>query len=333
MDWVQRRFGTPKEVLNVITNHSCQEIPSHTVGGSSRAVDTMGTKIDGSSKGIGTTDATSNRCTLWGEEVEKMELNNAADAHSSDQTKQPGTVDSQAIVNSRMQETRVKVLDQTIVQNTTKSIGVGTRSLIEARINEGAGEEAIGKEKDNGTINPSSTAKGFSIAAAHAMDGNGVRHVNKAPTMVLDDTVRSNTKTTNGKPKESNGTIILVSTIRGLKEVTRVSREQAIVPKASGAIKALPMACALRTRQPMQLQINVPLKSPNQLLHEIITHNVAPMDLQNVEVEQGKIKEEGEDESIAGNFKVVARDAGLSPRVTGRSGKQGKKKGQFKEVP
>lgn len=163
---------------------------------------------DGSSKGIGTTDATSNRCTSWGEEVEEMELNNVVDknAHINDHAKQPGTVNSQATVNLRMQETRVEALDQTIMQNTAKSIGV------ETRINEGAGEEATGKEKGNGTVNPSNTAMGFSTAAAHAMDGNGVGHVNKAPTMALDDTVRSNTKTTDGKPKESNGTVIPVST-------------------------------------------------------------------------------------------------------------------------
>lgn len=119
---------------------------------------------------------------------------------------------------------------------------------------------------------------------------------------------------------------------QGLKEATKVSHEQAIVPKASGAIEALPVACALGTGQPMQLQINVPLKSPNQILHDIITHNVAPVDLRNVEVEQGGIEEEG-DESTAGNFKAIARDADLSPRIAGRSGKKGKKQGQVKELP
>ncbi|OIT02025.1 hypothetical protein A4A49_31016 [Nicotiana attenuata] len=111
-----------------------------------------------------------------------------------------------------MQETKVKTRDQTIVQNKAKSIGVGAGSLIEARINEGVGEEATRKEKGNGTVNHSNTAMGLSTTAAHAMDGNGVGHVKKAPTMVLDDTVRSNTKTADGKPKESNEIVIPVST-------------------------------------------------------------------------------------------------------------------------
>ncbi|OIS97740.1 hypothetical protein A4A49_15394 [Nicotiana attenuata] len=188
------------------------------------------------------------------------------------------------------------------------------------------------KEEGNGTVNPSNTIIGYSLSAAHAMDGNGVGQVTKAPTKVLEDTVRSNNKTADGKPKESKGTVILVYTAIVNPNLGSIYELQfkAIIPKASGAIEALLVACASGTEQPMQLQINVPLKSSNQILPKIITHNVAPVDLQNVVVEQGEIEEEGEDESIEGNFKAVARDADLFHRVAGRSGKKGKKQGQVK---
>lgn len=79
---------------------------------------------------------------------------------------------------------------------------------------------------------------------------------------------------------------------QGLKETTRVSQEQVIVPKVSDAIEAIPVACALGTGQSIQIQTNIPLNSPNQKLHDIITHNLELVDSQNVVVEQGKIEEE-----------------------------------------
>ncbi|OIS99117.1 hypothetical protein A4A49_05832 [Nicotiana attenuata] len=138
------------------------------MGGFSSVIDTIITTNDGSLKGIGTTDATRNRCTSWGDKIEEMEVNNDADknAHNNDHAKHPGTVYSQTTTNPKIQETRVEALDQTIMQNTTKSITVGAGSLIETRINEGVGEATIGKEKGNGLVNPSNTAMGFSTAAA-----------------------------------------------------------------------------------------------------------------------------------------------------------------------
>lgn len=47
VDWVQRRFGAPKEVLNVTTIHSCQYVPSQMIGDFSTTVDTIGTTKNG----------------------------------------------------------------------------------------------------------------------------------------------------------------------------------------------------------------------------------------------------------------------------------------------
>lgn len=61
IDWVQRRFGTSKEALNVTLHHSCQEIPSQTYGESPRRIDS--------------TRATKNGSSLWSNEVLVMNDN------------------------------------------------------------------------------------------------------------------------------------------------------------------------------------------------------------------------------------------------------------------
>lgn len=107
--------------------------------------------------------------------------------------------------------------------------------------------------------------------------------------------------------------------------------EQAIIHRSSDAIELVPMACASGTGLPMQIQINVPLKSPNKVLHDIITRNGLPMDIHNALVEQQQFEDEGDDEFTARNFKVVAREGDLSPRTSANSGKKGKKQAQNKE--
>lgn len=65
------------------------------------------------------------------------------------------------------------------------------------------------------------------------------------------------------------------------------------------------MGCASGIDQLMQLQLNVPLKTPIQTLHDLVTHNVAPVEITLMEQQQ---LDEGRDYvSTAGNFKQVAR--------------------------
>lgn len=40
----------------------------------------------------------------------------------------------------------------------------------------------------------------------------------------------------------------------------------------SGESEALPMACSSGTGSPLQIKVNMPLKSPNQILHDLITY-------------------------------------------------------------
>lgn len=98
-----------------------------------------------------------------------------------------------------------------------------------------------------------------------------------------------------------------------------------IVPRELGTIQQVPIACASATGPQMQIQINVPLKSLNRLMHEIITHKELPMEIHNVGDPIEQLQDKGNDESTAGNFKVIARKGDLSPRISGRNGMKGKK--------
>lgn len=61
-------------------------------------------------------------------------------------------------------------------------------------------------------------------------------------------------------------------------KVTNMGNEQiglAIVEHDSTKIALVPIACTSATRSPLQIQLNIPLLSPNQVLHDIITHKGA----------------------------------------------------------
>ncbi|OIS97037.1 hypothetical protein A4A49_10757 [Nicotiana attenuata] len=141
---------------------------------------------------------------------------------------------------------------------------------------------------------------------------------------IRDDTVGSDQSIGNGKGGDINRTDIYEQTttvIPGLGSVyeqqfkmmqtaasymvnsNEKADEQAIVPRASGEIDKVPMEYG--TDQIMQLHLNVRLKTPLQHLHDLVTHNVAPIaeDL----MRQTHMEYEGDDESTAENFKQVAR--------------------------
>lgn len=61
---------------------------------------------------------------------------------------------------------------------------------------------------------------------------------------------------------------------------------QAIMSKDAGESEALPMSCSSGTGSPLQIKVNVPLKSPNQVLHDVITHEKLPLDIRNSLVDQ-----------------------------------------------
>lgn len=171
-----------------------------------------------------------------------------------------------------------------------------------------------------------------------------------------DDTVCQDQQTVHGKSGDFNGTVISRQSavvILGLGSVYELQfrlmheklgnmerntelnevaltpyepGEQAIGPREIGDLESMLVACASGTGSPMQIQVNVPLKTPNQVLHDIITHKELPDDIQNALVDQQlQFEDEGDDESTAENFKAVTREGDLYPKSVARSGKKGNK--------
>ncbi|OIT18961.1 hypothetical protein A4A49_42929, partial [Nicotiana attenuata] len=73
----------------------------------------------------------------------------------------------------------------------------------------------------------------------------------------------------------------------------------------------------------IELQLNVTLKTSLQHLHDLVTHNVAPIDEDLMR--QNPMEDEGDDESTEENFIQVARDGDLSPTASAKGGKKIKK--------
>ncbi|OIT02537.1 hypothetical protein A4A49_18734 [Nicotiana attenuata] len=106
-----------------------------------------------------------------------------------------------------------------------------------------------------------------------------------------------------------------------LENLDEIKSTKAIVLRASGEIEEVPMEYG--TDQIMQLHLNVPLKTPLQHLHDLVTHNGEPIDEDLMR--QNPMEDEGDDESTAENFKQVARDGDLSPTASAKGGKKTKK--------
>lgn len=116
-----------------------------------------------------------------------------------------------------------------------------------------------------------------------------------------------------------------------LKQITGAEDHHALIPNRESAIDLIPTPFASDTGQPLQIKLNVPLKTPTQILHDLVTHTVEPVNNQKAMVEFELLQEEDDDESTAGNFRAVAMEADLSPRVGEKTGKKSRKQVQQKD--
>lgn len=74
---------------------------------------------------------------------------------------------------------------------------------------------------------------------------------------------------------EEHNTMFMVET----KELDSQYSYQHIVPRTTDIMEASPVVCSSKTGQPSPLQINISLKTHLQTLHDLVTHNISPMDL------------------------------------------------------
>ncbi|OIS96088.1 hypothetical protein A4A49_10501 [Nicotiana attenuata] len=310
IEWVHRRFGANKEELrqlNVPTNHSCQDIPYQTYGDSGKGEE--GNEVNSVK-------------LLWSEEVEAMDDQKGAmkameDKEKRDniQVKKTGkTVD--ATVNPSGTQTRVDCNSSSMNPNFGKPIGGDKGALKEAGNQDGSVQGSLSKKKGNGTVNPSKTGEILAF-----VDGVPIYCLEKGlddnvPTEVRKETVCQVQQTDHGKVPDSNGTVksgycatvypdlgsvyalqfkLMQDNLGNMERNTDhpgaaitpyEPAEQAIASKEIGELETLPVAYTSGTGSPMQIQINVPLRSPNQVLHDIITHKELTDHIQNNLIDQ-----------------------------------------------
>ncbi|OIT40507.1 hypothetical protein A4A49_06360 [Nicotiana attenuata] len=267
---------------------------------------------------------------LWSDEVEFMKDQLGTTKATLDKVKrdnnqlQKSGNPEEATVNPSSPKTRADCNSSSMMQQSRKSIGSGKGLSKEAGNQSGSGQLSLSKKKGNGTVNPSKIGEMLAFVDGVPMYAlekglNGGVHMK-----AREDTVGSYQQTGHGKEGDPNGTDV-VSSIKQNKgnEQAKEQFEQAIVPRAAGEVEVMPMACESGTGQIMQLHLNVPLKTPLQHLHDLVTHTVAQ--IEEYILRQNPMEDEGDDESTAGNFKEVAKEANLSPTASAKGGKKTKK--------
>ncbi|OIT26539.1 hypothetical protein A4A49_24368 [Nicotiana attenuata] len=166
-------------------------------------------------------------------------------------------------------------------------------------------QQVVNEEKANGTVNPSKTGEILAF-----VDGVPIYSVEKEPAgdvsnEVLKDTGCLEDESVHGKGvdhnaivkpggsatvnpnlgsvyelqfkmmKEKLGDMEKISNAQQVALTPYESAEQAIVARDQGELDSLPVACASGTGSPMQIQVNMPLRTPNQAPTRILPKRAA----------------------------------------------------------
>ncbi|OIT27581.1 hypothetical protein A4A49_38450 [Nicotiana attenuata] len=227
LEWVHRRFGANKQEirqLNVTLNNSYHEIPSQTFEESNK---------------IGEVQEVNSGRRLWSDEVELM------DDPTSEKT------------SSGMEESRSNKQEK--VEEVTQEL---PRSVFQV---EKSAEDDLAKKQANATVNPRGSVKVLATVEGHSVEVSGDDQFENVPTKVLNDTMSESVYELQFKVMRENMGVMERNFGALRKAIMNDTHgiEQAIVLRNTRAIEALPMACALGTWEAMQIQINVPLQSPN----------------------------------------------------------------------
>ncbi|OIT26889.1 hypothetical protein A4A49_24526 [Nicotiana attenuata] len=227
--------------------------------------------------------------------------------------------------NTNPGNTRIMVEES---KESGKENQVGARSPNpSARTTGGTTVEVVAKKNINETVTPRGAVEVLANVEGDSVELSGGDQVGKVHAKSLHVTVRSQHKTTSGKIFDLNGTVIpaLPATVNpnlgSVYELQfRVMQETlGVMEKNFEVLKEVTMKALDEIEQAIVLEM--------ELLKQCLWHV-----LQNAIVEQRQFENEGDNESI-GNFKDVDKEADLSPRVNGKSGKKGKKKAQNEEAP
>ncbi|OIT00250.1 hypothetical protein A4A49_02034 [Nicotiana attenuata] len=184
--------------------------------------------FDNSSQGLETSKTLTDARKAWSDELDEVENTNAGDSSS-----------------------KMKKAD--------KSIGGDRGSSKEAGKQGESFQLSLSKKTGNGTVNPSKTGEILAFVdgvPVYALEKGLDENVNMK---VRDDTVGSDQQIGYGNEGDLNGTAVVSSMEQNKgNEHAKEQLEQAIVPRSTGKVEAVPMACESGIDQIMRLQLNVP---------------------------------------------------------------------------
>ncbi|OIT24584.1 hypothetical protein A4A49_29779 [Nicotiana attenuata] len=216
---------------------------------------------------------------LWSDEVEVMEDQTGTKTSagmeenmSNKQGKAAGVKNPSSTVNPNLLKTRVDDSQQPNNQQSNVPAGGASGESKERNPSGKSAEDDLAKKQANVTVNSKGAVEVLSTVEGGPVEVSGDDQLENVSTKVMQENMRV---------MEKNSEALSKATMNDTHGI-----EHAIVLKNTGVIEALPMACASGTGEPTQIQINIPLQSPNQILHDIIIHNVIPVDIQNAMVEQ-----------------------------------------------
>ncbi|OIT38997.1 hypothetical protein A4A49_10545 [Nicotiana attenuata] len=211
---------------------------------------------------------------LWSDEVEIMEdqlaTTNATgdnEKRSNKQVQKTANFEG-ATVNPSSPNTRVLDNSSSKVDQSIPSVGGDRGKVMEPGNQRALAIVSLANDQANGTVKPSASR-------------DVLAYVDGVPVYALRD--------------EQVGDVDMEENLGNMKSNSERKEvalrpqelvEHAIATREPGELVTLPMACASDTGSPMQIQVNVPLKSPNQILHDIITHKELPIDMQDALVDQ-----------------------------------------------
>ncbi|OIT26650.1 hypothetical protein A4A49_24365 [Nicotiana attenuata] len=245
-------------------------------------------RIDENARKESTIEWVHRRKALWSDEIEGMEAQLDTkttvvhkEKEDSNQPQETGSVKA-AIVNPNpnCQEIRVEDKSSSKVNQSGLSIGDDRGASKEAGKLGSSAQLSVTKKRCNGTVNPSKSRESLAL-----VDGVSGYDLEKG----LDEDVHMKTATV--LPGLGNVYELQFKMMQAalssmeqnkvneeLNEHTKEKFEQAIVPRSSGEVKVVPMACESGPEHIMQLQLSLPLKTHLQHLHDLVTYNVAPIE-------------------------------------------------------
>ncbi|OIS95845.1 hypothetical protein A4A49_21984 [Nicotiana attenuata] len=234
---------------------------------------------------------------LWSDEVEIMEYQTSTNTSATleenmndKQGKAAGAKNPSATVKPNLLETRVKVPQPPNNQQPNIPAGGASGEPKECNSSGKSAEDDLANAQANATVNPRGTVGVLATVEGVLVEISGDDQLENVPTKVFNDTVWLDKETVDRELGDLSGTVfpVLSATVNPslgsiddlqfkmlehslgtgdqcemvMKENNGEESQHPMVPHVASTIETSLMACVSGTGHPMQIQLNVPIKSP-----------------------------------------------------------------------